>query len=731
MTRRKVGKRKEVKIDFANYSYLLDGIAGIGKEQPISEPVLLEKGWTPIGEVKIGDKIYGEDGNLYTVTGIFPQGIKDVYEIIFSDDTKTRCGLEHLWHIHTRKQRINMKNKNDYRFQIKSLKDIMIDYKNIDYYKYSIPINSEIKFTEKENLPLDPYIFGLLLGDGGFTKSVITFTNPETELFEQLEQGIKELDLELHYRDFENHRQATIVKNDNEKYNKLNTIINNLGLSGCDSRQKFIPKQYIYSKIEDRIKLLSGIINTDGHIHKNVSIHVCSYSEQLAKDVTELARSLGYIAIFNSWDRTNENSTKKYEKEIEYRVTIIGDYSKLNLSTKHKNKLKERCNDYCKSIIDIQLVGQEESICIMVDNPNHLYITNDYIVTHNTTLAYEVGKTLYGEDGIMILTVGQEPEPDHLGGVLSDRAETWEDLTEMVDDLVTYRNEDYKDLKMIAIDTVDELFRLAEEEVVNIYNASVVPEKRVKSIKQAYGGFQGGENKVVDLVISTIFKLRDAKYGIFFIGHTKQKNKKDIMTDIEYEQLTSNLEAKYYNAIKDKVNIVACAYIEREMNDIETVKDAFSKKNKQVGRIASERRVIVFRDEEYAIDVKSHFIDIEPKIEFDTNIFINTILTAIKKQHEKYHGKISDKELKQIKEKQETERIIESEVKSEDIKKELDNVSDEERNKELVKKITSHYKIANPEQKQSVKDILEKNGTSKFDLALPTKVFEEILHIFE
>jgi len=370
-------------------------------------------------------------------------------------------------------------------------------------------------------------------------------------------------------------------------------------------------------------------------------------------------------------------------------------------------------------------VGKRKEV--KIDFANYSYLLDGIAGIGKSTLVYEVGKTLYGEDGVMILTVGQEPEPDHLGGVLSDRAETWEDLKEMVEDLTKYRNEDYKDLRIIAIDTVDELFRLAEEEVVNTFNASVVPEKRVKSIKQAYGGFQAGENRVVDLVVTDLFKLRDAGFCLFFIGHTKQKNKKDMMTDIEFEQLTSNLEAKYYNAIKDKVNIVACAYIEREMNDIETVKDAFSKKNKQVGRIASERRVIVFRDEEYAIDVKSHFIDIEPKIEFDTNIFIDTIINAIKKQHEKYHGQVSNKELEQIKEKQETERIIESK----EIKKELDNVSDEEKNKELVKKITSHYKTANPEQKQSVKDILEKNGTSKFDLALPTKVFEEILHIFE
>jgi len=222
----------------------------------------------------------------------------------------------------------------------------------------------------------------------------------------------------------------------------------------------------------------------------------------------------------------------------------------------------------------------------------------------------------------------------------------------------------------------------------------------LKSIKQAFGGYQAGENKVVDIVITTLFKLRDAGYGIFFIGHTKTKNKKDPMTDIEFEQLTSNLEAKYYTAIKDKVNVVGCAYIEREMNDLETVKDAFSKKEKQVGHIASEKRVIVFRDEEYAIDVKSHFEYIEPKIEFSAPVFIDTVLTAIKKQHDKFHGETTVEEIEVIKEKQVDELITEVEeeqaqeaVAETMVEPDVD-VVDIPRSKEIIKKITSKYKGA-------------------------------------
>lgn len=384
-------------------------------------------------------------------------------------------------------------------------------------------------------------------------------------------------------------------------------------------------------------------------------------------------------------------------------------------------------------------VGKRKEV--MVDFASYCYLFNGIAGIGKTSLSYEVGKTLYGEDGIMILTIGQEPEPAHLGNILSDRAKIWSDLSEMIEDLVEYRTTDYKDLKLIAIDTVDEVFRLAEQEVLDLYNSTVVIDKRVKSIKQAFGGFQAGENKVVDIVVSTLFKLRDAGYGIFFIGHTKTKNKKDPMTDIEFEQLTSNLEAKYYTAIKDKVNVVCSAYIERQMNNLETVKDAFSKKEKQVGRIASEKRVIVFRDEEYAIDVKSHFEYIEPKIEFSAPVFIETVLTAIKKQHDKFHGESTVAEMEVIKERQQ-EKVAEIEEELEEDEPHPitetsetdiieDIVSDVDKNKELIKGITEHYKVSTPEQKTVVKAILKENGTTKFDPNLPTAVFEKILLVFK
>lgn len=283
---------------------------------------------------------------------------------------------------------------------------------------------------------------------------------------------------------------------------------------------------------------------------------------------------------------------------------------------------------------------------VKLDLASYSYLINGVAGVGKTTTVTEIGQKEYGVDGYLLLTIGQEPEPDHIGNVWQERATDWDDLEEIIETICEYKDEDYPKLRMVGIDSVDEVFRLAEQKVIELHNKKVTNlADKATTIKSCFGGFQAGENKVLDLVSTTLFKLRDYGISPFFIGHTKSKNKKDQMLDIEFEQITSNLDNKYYNCIKDKVNIVMCAYVEREMTDLETMKDAFSKKQKQVGKISSERRVVSFRDEEYAIDVKSHLKYIVPKCELDSDIIIKELKEAIKKQSESFHGEKSDKEI--------------------------------------------------------------------------------------
>lgn len=357
---------------------------------------------------------------------------------------------------------------------------------------------------------------------------------------------------------------------------------------------------------------------------------------------------------------------------------------------------------------------------VKMDIANYSYLINGIAGVGKTTTVTEIGQKEFGIDGFLLLTIGQEPEPVHIGNVWNERAKDWDDLEEIIDTIYEYKNEDYPNLRMIAIDSVDEVFRLAEAKVIELHNKKLAnPSDKINTIKSAFGGYQAGENKVVDMVSTTLFKLRDIGISLFFIGHTKQKNKKDQMLDIEFEQITSNLDNKYYNCIKDKVNIVMCAYVERELTDLETRKDAFSKKNKQVGKIASEKRVVSFRDEEYAIDVKSHLKYIVSKCDLDSDVIIRELKTAIKKEAERFNGTMTEEEVELKIENERKELIDKADINKEDTL---------EQKEEKLNKIKENMTSLDMVKLQEI--IKKHNVTSLGDASqIPSQCLNEILEL--
>ncbi|MHB9924652.1 hypothetical protein [Clostridium botulinum] len=172
------------------------------------------------------------------------------------------------------------------------------------------------------------------------------------------------------------------------------------------------------------------------------------------------------------------------------------------------------------------------------------------------------------------------------------------------------------------------------------------------------------------------------------------------MTDIEFEQITSNLDNKYYNCIKDKVNIVGCAYYERELTDLQTMKDAFSKKQKQIGKIASEKRVISFRDEEYALDVKSHLKYICDKCALDSDVIIKELKAAMEKQANIFGDKPLDKDVTIKEKKQEKKAINKIKIKEEKIEKIKENLASLDMTS--LQKIMIRYEINNFEDAKTI-----------------------------
>lgn len=257
------------------------------------------------------------------------------------------------------------------------------------------------------------------------------------------------------------------------------------------------------------------------------------------------------------------------------------------------------------------------------------YIINGEGGVGKTSLAHQLGKEVTGSDeGTFIITLGGEPAPEHIPNAFGDVAKDFKTFMSIVKELCDNK-EAYPDTVFVALDSLDEYARITEEYVIKEWNAQCDINERAKSIKQAYKGYQGGENRACTLMIEQVLKLQNAGYKMLEIGHTKVKTKDDPLSDVKYEQLTCNLDNKYYNAMKDKVNLVAMCAFENNIENVEERKNAFTKKMEKVGKLQSRTRVMIFEDNDVAIDTKTHFEYITPKIELGARNFIEAVESAI------------------------------------------------------------------------------------------------------
>lgn len=299
---------------------------------------------------------------------------------------------------------------------------------------------------------------------------------------------------------------------------------------------------------------------------------------------------------------------------------------------------------------------------------DYSYIINGVGGIGKTSLAHQIGKIITGSnEGTFIITCGGENKPKHIPGAFYDVAPDFKAFCAIVKELCDNKAE-YPDTKFVAIDSLDEYARICENFVVAEWNASCDINERAKSIAQAYKGYQKGETRACDLMIQQVVKLQNAGYSILEIGHTKTKLKEDVISKVQFEQLTCNLDNKYYNALKDKVNLVAMCYWENVVENIEEKKNAFTKKMDKVGELTDRKRVMVFADDDNAIDTKTHFEYITHKIDLSAEGFIKAVEEAIAMKLAETEGANTKKTTKKKTVKQpEPDPVVEEEEIEEDM----------------------------------------------------------------
>ena len=340
-----------------------------------------------------------------------------------------------------------------------------------------------------------------------------------------------------------------------------------------------------------------------------------------------------------------------------------------------------------------------------------------------TTLAKEVCEELVGEDGYIILNIGKEDGIDAIPNAIYEDIPDWKTFNEFTKDVIANRTTDYKDLKIIVYDTFDELVKITEPEVIRLNNKEF-PDKQTKTIKAAYGGFQGGEDKVIEILLEKMWALKKVGINMFVLGHTKKRTMTDVVTGLEYDMLTTNMTHKYFNAIKTKLHVLGVASVNRKI-ETNTVKQKVGK-DKVVGRVTDESRIITFRDDNFNIDSKSRFSDIIPSIPLDVSDFIKAVEDAIKVAHEKQTGKKSSIETtkqEQAASKEEYNRAAVEEVENTKI--------DVEENKELVEIIKAKFTSATDDIKTKIKEVMSEFEMTSFKEIdeTPTKAFRKIVDL--
>lgn len=355
-----------------------------GKAQPLSSKVLTPSGFKAMGDLRVGDMVLGgSSGSAVTVTGVFPQGIKPVFRVTFCDKSSTLCCDDHLWLTTSRAERAM-----GYGYSVKSTKTLRktLRAKGGTTNNHRVPVSPVCYFSEPDELPLDPYLMGLLLGDGCFCKGNIVFDKPEDDLHERLAALLPAADV-VGRRAGMTARIKRSVKNNSKSETK--TILAKLGLDGLRSVEKFIPHQYLVSSPEHRWELLVGLCDTDGHVCRQ-RVEFSTSSPLMASDFRFLVNSLGGVITGNrtlakSWYMKDG---ERHAGSGKFRLSVYFQDGRMPVSSaKHKLKVGPPYKTYHRAIESIEPVGSMECQCISVSDACGLYITDDFVVTHNTALA--------------------------------------------------------------------------------------------------------------------------------------------------------------------------------------------------------------------------------------------------------------------------------------------------------------------------------------------------------
>lgn len=347
----------------------------LGKALKDDEPVLTTGGFVPMWNLRVGDEVFGSDGRPTRVVGVFPQGVRTCYRVSTSDETSIVADAEHLWTV-----RKSTGKRLDRPWKLKTTTQLMTGT------RYDLPPRPILEPPAAQCV-LDPYLLGLLLGDGSFRTTSVTLTTTDEEIAEYCRLAAERIDCDL-VRVKDTRRCASYRFRRRGGRNLLVSALKGLGLAGLTSHDKHIPEVYQFASPEARLALLRGLMDTDGTISANESrLQARTYStvsDRLANDVLRLARGLGMQATLHV-----KNGRYKGEVHRSWRVSLRTGGHRV-FALKRKMEIEQRAWRDARNLLvrRVEPAGEHSCTCIKVENDDGIFLAGTGLIpTHNTYCA--------------------------------------------------------------------------------------------------------------------------------------------------------------------------------------------------------------------------------------------------------------------------------------------------------------------------------------------------------
>jgi replicative DNA helicase len=370
---------------------IVAGRPSMGKAQSLDARIKTPTGWTAMGALQIGDALASIDGAASIVTGIYPQGVRAVYRVAFNDGRATEACAEHLWRVYS--------DAWD-GFRIVSTEALARLLEEDGHVLWIDAVSGD--FGHGDALPLDPWILGSMLGDAHAGEGLPAYSPTlDKERIAAVHGGLR---TEARRPSKKGSRAVAGLPN------LLEHSLEALGLWGLQGHEKFIPEGYLTARRSVRLALLQGLLDTQGRAQDTGAIHLTTTSYRLAGDVTHLVRSLGGWCRLSDQRTTSEYRSEKTCGKAAYALEIRhADPASLLLISSKRRTLRKGCEGSARPIVaSVTPSRVVPTQCIAVSHPSRLYITDDYVVTHNTSFALNVAENVALELKLPVLVFSME-----------------------------------------------------------------------------------------------------------------------------------------------------------------------------------------------------------------------------------------------------------------------------------------------------------------------------------